>query len=76
MTGTGFSQDTSVDFGPLTKVENLSYVGTNELKATLRVYRNTGLGHRDVIAKNPDGETAVLKDGLEIKSESKSDTAS
>jgi hypothetical protein len=69
MMGSGFIRDTIIELAPIIKVEDVVYINERELKVRLKAIRSAGSGPRDVTVKNPNGEFAVLKNGLEIKAE-------
>lgn len=66
VTGTGFVDGATVDFGQRVNIQGVTFVDTTQLQVDIKVHPKAGTGPRDVTVTNPDGTTAILAGGFTV----------
>lgn len=67
LVGTGFREDTKVDFGKDIEVKDVSLLARNRLVVTIVIAAKAAVGKRDVCLTNPaDGQPLTLRERFEV----------
>jgi hypothetical protein len=66
ITGTGFQDGATADFGDRVTVQLLTFDGSTTLLARIKIHPRAASGLRDVTVTNPDGSSGTLADGFEV----------
>jgi chitinase len=64
VTGSGFVDGATVDFGNKVNVQSITFDSTTQLTVQIKVHRRAADGPRDVTVTNPDSSTDVLVGGF------------
>ncbi len=64
VTGSGFVDGATVDFGTRVNVQSVTFVSATQLNVQIKVHRRAADGPRDVTVTNPDSSTDVLVGGF------------